>query len=65
MRRTFGEYRSVNANSRLPSETNQTGVATPVPSRLKRVALRNRPRKKAAEERLQVGGGPLDRRALV
>src|SRR5690349_3108963 len=47
-RRTFAECRSVSANSRLPSDTNHSGVATPVPSRLKLVRLRYRPGKTAS-----------------
>ena len=48
MRRTFAECRSESANSRLSSVTNHTGVATPVPSRLKLVTLRYRPGKSAS-----------------
>src|SRR5436190_480949 len=48
MRLIFAECRSMRANSRVPSDTNRTGVATPVPSRLKLVTLRYRPGKSAS-----------------
>jgi hypothetical protein len=48
MRRIFAECRSVSANRRLPSDANHTGVAMPVPSRLKLVTLRYRPGKSAS-----------------
>src|SRR5687767_8269831 len=43
MRATFAECRSVSAYRQVSSETAHTGVATPVPSRLKLVMLRYRP----------------------
>jgi hypothetical protein len=48
-RRISAEPRSVKANSRLSSDTNHTGVATPVPSRLKLVILSYRPAKTASK----------------
>src|SRR5215204_4496919 len=48
MRQTFAECKSVSANSRSPSDTNHSGVATPVPSCLRLVRLRYRPGKSAS-----------------
>jgi hypothetical protein len=49
MRPTLAECRSVSANGRLASDANHTGVATPLPSRLKVVTLRYRPRKSTSK----------------